>query len=345
MKTFKIYFISIIAFLTLHIIAQDIQYSQYYASNILMNPAFTGATRYARVALFQRMQWLSIQGKLVSSAVTYDRFFYYHKFGLGGNLQYDRFASGTISNFQVGPTASYLLISENNKYVRFGLGCNYVNKKYQTSSQIFGDQLDPNFGQIAATSVDRFGGGNNGSRSYADLNAGILYNTKLFWIGGAVHHLNKPVENKTYSVIKTPMKISLHTGYKIKFKDIKGLALEKEKSITLTANLKNQGLATQLDVGTYALLHQITFGAWYRGIPLLNSKNGYVNQDAAILMFGFENRGFRVAYSYDITLSAMGLKTGGSHELSMVWEFGDVSDKKKKKPGKMKTMYMPFPKL
>lgn len=324
--------------------AQDVQYSQFYATNIAVNPAFTGATRYARITLAQRSQWLNSPGKVVSYLAGYDRFFFYQKLGVGGLLQYDRLASGAINNLQIGPTASYVVYNQGNRALRLGMGLTFVHKKYNTPGYIFADQLDPDFGLIASQSVDQ-GRLSTATRSYLDANAGFLYTSKTFWIGAAAHHMNRPKESLGQGDYKTPVKLGLHTGYKIEFTDQKGLASKEERYLTLAANLKHQGKATQLDLGTYVVLEPITFGLWYRGLPMINSADGYINQDAVVAMVGFDSQGFRVAYSYDVTISKLGLKTGGAHELSLIWQFGDVSDARKKKPGKMKTMYMPFPKI
>lgn len=320
------------------------QFSQFYATNLSLNPAFTGATRYARVTAAQRLQWPNAQGSVTSSLLAYDRFFYYQKIGLGGLFQYDRLASGALNNFQVGPTASYLIYNQKKKYLRMGLGLNFVNKRYATSSLVFGDQLDPDFGKTIAQSQDP-NSNLNQNKSYLDINTGILYNTQLAWVGLAVHHINKPNGNLSSDLVKTPIKYGLHAGYKIMLDDQKGLATSMRNEISFAMNLKHQGLANQLDVGSYLVLEPVTFGLWYRGIPLINSKNGYTNQDALVAMVGMDYWGFRLGYSYDVTISKLGLKTGGTHEVSLMWEFGEVSDPKKRKPGKMKTMYMPFPKL
>ena len=324
--------------------SQDVQYSQFYATQMALNPAFTGATKYARLTLAQRSQWLSSPGKVVSYLAAYDRFFYYQKLGLGGVLQYDRLASGLINNLHIGPSASYIIYTEKGRSLRLGLGLAYVNKRYEVPSYVFADQLDPDFGLVASRSSDhgRFTGE---SKSYMDAHTGVLYNSENFWIGAAAHHFNRPAESVQRVKYKTPVKLGLHTGYKIEFVDNKGLAYKEERHITFAANLKHQGKSTQLDIGSYVILEPITFGCWYRGIPLFRSQHGYINQDAIIAVIGLEYQSFRLGYSYDITISKLGMQTGGTHEISLLWEFGDVSDPKKRKPGKMKTMYMPYPKL
>jgi type IX secretion system PorP/SprF family membrane protein len=150
----KLYFLCWILVVLNSLPAQDVQFSQFYATNLSLNPAFTGATRFARVTAAQRLQWPNAQGSVTSSLLAYDRFFYYQKIGLGGLFQYDRLASGALNNFQVGPTASYLIYNQKKKYLRMGLGLNFVNKRYATSALVFGDQLDPDFGKTIAQSQD-----------------------------------------------------------------------------------------------------------------------------------------------------------------------------------------------
>jgi hypothetical protein len=57
----------------------------------------------------------------------------------------------------------------------------------------------------------------------------------------------------------------------------------------------------------------LSFGFWWRGMP-----KGKVNKriDALAFMIGYKFDNISVGYSYDFTISRLGIGSGGSHELS-----------------------------
>ncbi len=68
---------------------------------------------------------------------------------------------------------------------------------------------------------------------------------------------------------------------------------------------------------------QLTGGLWYRGLPIAKAyKQGYGNNDAVILMAGFQTqKQLRIIYSYDITISKLTMRSGGAHEISLQYEW------------------------
>jgi hypothetical protein len=63
----------------------------------------------------------------------------------------------------------------------------------------------------------------------------------------------------------------------------------------------------------------IVFGAWYRGLPF-RPVEGQSNRDAIVMMVGVNLlNGLNVGYSFDYTVSQLGIQSGGAHELSLSW--------------------------
>jgi hypothetical protein len=60
---------------------------------------------------------------------------------------------------------------------------------------------------------------------------------------------------------------------------------------------------------------------WYRGKPFSQTVINSVYQDAMILQLGMYLKNLTIGYSYDFTVSEMQTSTGGSHEISIVYEF------------------------
>ncbi|MFT4601871.1 MAG: type IX secretion system PorP/SprF family membrane protein [Arenicella sp.] len=80
----------------------------------------------------------------------------------------------------------------------------------------------------------------------------------------------------------------------------------------------------QLNVGTYVKYGAFTAGAWWRA------------RDAFILTIGLDAGSFKFGYSYDVTISKLTNASGGSHELSMGFNFSC-----REKPKKFRTISCP----
>ena len=87
--------------------------------------------------------------------------------------------------------------------------------------------------------------------------------------------------------------------------------------ISVAGNIKYQDRFWQSDLGLYYYRDPVIFGLWYRGIPFVTSQAG----DAIIGLIGIKTQTLHIGYSYDFTISNLIGSTGGSHEISLVYEF------------------------
>ena len=73
-------FVAIIGvFLSTTALAQDPEFSQFYANPLYLNPAFAGSNNCPRVALNYRNQWPGLSGSFVTQSVSYDQRLGYNK--------------------------------------------------------------------------------------------------------------------------------------------------------------------------------------------------------------------------------------------------------------------------
>ena len=299
--------------------AQDPQFSQFYANQILLNPAFTGSGDGARVALNYRRQWSSIPGayKTFAAGFDYPLAFGGTNHGLGLTLMSDQAGEGNLNKLDANITYAYDL--EINKYssIRFGLAGGIQQSSIDFYKLRFGDQIDPLEGFTRPTNE----AGINQSRITPDVSAGALYFNKFVYVGATVNHLTQPKQrfftgplgsvNGSTPDTKLPMKISAFGGVNI--------PIGKNKSIAPAALFKTQGPFTQIDIGLYTNLDPLVIGLWYR------------NQDAVIALIGVRKGIFSFGYSYDYTISKLrNSVTGGSHEISLVLQFEQNKKHKKK---------------
>ena len=127
------------------------------------------------------------------------------------------------------------------------------------------------------------------------------------------------------------MKWHIHGGVKLEL--YKGV-FRRSRIPTLAPGFiyKRQGNFDQLDLGTNFFYNPIMVGLWYRGLPLFNGVlNNEKSQDAIAALVGLKFKKLEMAYSYDVTTSGLGVGSGGSHELGVIYHYAYYRGGKKKK--------------
>jgi type IX secretion system PorP/SprF family membrane protein len=334
------------------LLAQDIQYSQYYNVPMYQNPAFAGSAHATRVIMHQRLQWPSFvsnvnntAGKYTTSLVSVDHFFANYNSGVGLMVQQDYQGRTNISSTEAHAIYAYELPVSRELSVRAGLDVGYVSRftDYNLSTP---HQFDPKTFQIDPNTPNPYNFNNNYRKGYVDVSSGVLAYTKQWWAGLAASHLDVPnISPISSNPDRLPMKFALTGGYKIPLIHKKYMAYmedETEVSLTPTFQYKSQGKSDQFDLGAYVRYSQIMFGAWYRGIPVKHYKtpSGHKlqNNESIVAMVGTRYQSISVAYSYDIVISRLGrYNPGGAHEINITW----VHHKHRKKHKQLKRLPCP----
>lgn len=294
--------------------AQDPQFSQPYASPLYLNPAFTGDTKKNRLAFTYRNQWAAIDKGFTTYMVSFDHNEKKLNSGFGGYLLYDQ--SGA-NGFRVsGLNLSYSYDARIDRWsgIRGGLSLGYSFMGYDESKLLFADQIirdgAPN------STEERL----RDHTTYLDMGAGIVYYSKFVWAGFSIAHLNKPNISMIDQVQRLPMKYSFHAGVNVWNR--RNQWGKEMSNVILVAHYKFQEEWDQLDIGAYYNLRPLVVGIWYRGIPLKSYEQNYSNHESLIFLIGLEYKEqFRIGYSYDYTISKLGISSGGSHEISVIYEW------------------------
>lgn len=274
--------------------AQDPQFTQFYANPLYLNPAMAGTARCPRFCLNYRNQWPAISGNYVTYSASYDQ----HVDALGGGIGIlvtnDRAGRGILNTTNAALMYSYQLNVSRKFTLKFGLQAAYFQKSIDWSRLTFGDMIDERRGFIYDTKEVP---GKN-SKGGADFAAGVFGYTKRFYGGFAAHHITQPDEG-LLTTSKLPLKITGHFGALLPVGD-------KSKEIYISPNIiyQRQQNFQQLNLGLYVSKGSIVGGLYYR------------NQDAFIMLLGFQQQFFRIGYSYDVTVSKLTNATAGSHEIS-----------------------------
>lgn len=298
--------------------AQDPIFTQFYANPLYLNPALAGTHGCPRFALNYRNQWPSLSGNFVTYSASYDQYFDNIKGGIGILATHDQQGQNTINATRLSLIYSYHLKVNRKFSLLFGAEATYGQKFLDWDKLTFGDMIDPRRGFIYQTGdVPR-----GGSKGYFDVSAGVVGYTKNFYFGFAAHHLNMPNESMIIGNSPMPMRFTGHVGAEIPL----GRQSKYNNSTSISPNIlyRYQQGFMELNIGTYIKYGIFTAGAWFR------------NRDAFILVFGINTGGFKVGYSYDVTVSRLTNQSGGSHEISM-----GINLNCKKKPATFKTISCP----
>ncbi|RZS95156.1 PorP/SprF family type IX secretion system membrane protein [Cecembia calidifontis] len=304
--------------------AQDIQFSQFYAAPIYLNPAFAGSSEMTRFGVNFRNQWPGLEHSLNAYSAYFDHYFFNLNSGIGLIVNGMNETVAGLSTTEVGLAYSYRVQLGFNSFLRFGGQASFFSRDANMNQFIFESQIDRGTGSVGDQSGELLG--LDSRHRYVDYHFGMLFNNEFGWLGLSAHHITQPnISFIDDQISRWPMKISAHGGLKF---DLSGGSVRNfmnnsqgQRELVLAFNYKHQDPFNQLDLGAQFNLQPVVFGLWYRGLP--NLGNALPNNESLIGLVGFSlGNGLDIGYSYDFTLSPLGqANTGGAHEVSMRLSF------------------------
>lgn len=309
-------------------VAQDVQFSQFYANQIYLGPQFAGGSHAPRGVFHQRLQWPNADAKYTTSFFSFDNFAQKYNSGYGVYFMQDYQGPNTINQSELQLQYSYELHLGRTTTFRAGFQLGMLSKVVDFGDLRFVHQYtDKGF-----DGTDNGYGGKD-RINMADVGTGGLFYTKNFWFGFTGKHLNRPTQAFLGNGERWPAHFSFVTGYKIPLKHPKHMAYledEKDISITPTIHYKFQGKADQLDFGFYGTYDQMIMGMWYRGIPFKKYGKEFHNSESVVLLGGWRYKNYTIGYSYDIIIRLREARPRGAHELILTYTHH--KHQKKRKP-------------
>jgi type IX secretion system PorP/SprF family membrane protein len=311
----RVSLIAALALSTTGAMAQDVHFTQFDASPLLLNPAFTGGfDGPVRVSAIYRDQWRSVLKNAAyrTIAVSVDMPVIRDISGddylaAGAQFYNDVAGDGNLSNFSGLLSVAYhkFMGVQGDKSLSVGLQGGYTSKTIDLSKLYFGNQFE-NGGFTGP------GGAllNVSPVNYFTVNAGIGYAHRVsdrfsFSLGAAGLNLNQPRESllkEKNSQVGLGMRVSAQAGaiiYTGERLSLKPAALYQMQSGTTEIIVGNE---FNLIVGEDAEVRQLATAIFVGGYHRLN--------DAMLFTAGIEHRGFRLGVGYDYNSSK--LKTASS---------------------------------
>jgi type IX secretion system PorP/SprF family membrane protein len=305
--------------------AQDPQFSQFYAAPLYLNPALAGATSQARAGINYRNQWPAIDANFTTLSAYFDYFIEDYNSSVGVILTRDQEGLAGLRSLSIGLQYAYELQINENIGFRPGVQLALFNRDVNFDKLTFGDQFDPSTGQfLDQPTAETFR--TNFSKTFFDISFGGVLFTRSAWLGVSAWHLTQPNQSIIDEQSPLPIKYSFHGGFKFYLKPgsvgTGVYARKSERSIAPAIQYRHQGDFDQMDIGLYFTAEPLVIGTWYRGVPFKNLDN-FVNNESIVLLLGFVQLGAKdainIGYSFDYTISKLGVSSGGAHEFSLVY--------------------------
>lgn len=306
--------------------AQDPHFSQFFASPLTLNPAFTGKfDGTVRVAGNYRNQWPSFGNVYTTSTISVDfdilkdKLPDYDRWGIGilaltdkaGN---DNTGNAILTNNYLGLSMAYQKSLDEDGFKQLGIGFQgtYGQKRLDNTHLYFEDMLTP-FGFTGVTQEVYYN--QNLNVNYLDVNAGLLYSMSTdesnnFYVGASMYHVNRPNESFQGATWNIATRTTVSAGGYFRVSDIltlhtSGIYQYQNKA---SETVVGGALAAVIDDASQEPSN-VYGGLWYR-----------VN-DAIIPYVGLEFAGLRIGATYDINVSSLkaGSQSRGGMELSIIY--------------------------
>jgi type IX secretion system PorP/SprF family membrane protein len=294
-------------------LGQDPTFSQFYANALYLSPSFTGATEEYRFSMNYRNQWPAIPGVFHTYSISFDKALTSFNSGIGVLATYDVAGSGNLSTTNIGLLYSYDFNINKEWHIRPGVNFKFYYLGLDIAKLVFNSQIT---GSGTSPSITPPPFSNVADVDFAT--SALVYNDRL-WGGFTLDHLLHPKTSFYGDNAFVPIKFNLYGGMQI----LKHTRLRQklQEVLSVAINFQKMEKYYQSDIGLYYYKDPLIFGIWYRGIPLLTSQAG----DAIIGLVGIKTSSLHIGYSYDFTISNLIGSTGGAHELSLVYEFNNLS--------------------
>lgn len=307
--------------------AQDPHFSQFFASPLTLNPAYTGKfDGLWRVAANHRAQWPSIPNAYITSSASVDLPILKKYIpagdvmGLGVSGLTDASANSILKLNYGSVALSYHKTLDENSYNTIGVGFQgtYSSMTLDISRLTFEDELVQN-GFAQGTSAE-YGGSNpltgrlnNGN--YFEGNAGILFSGSTngennYYLGASMYHITRPqVSFKDKSWYLTN-RFTMHGGG--------SFPINESIGVNFSIIYQEQNKASETVIGGAVSINvngeklnptNLYFGSWMR------------LGDAAIPYLGLEFSNIRIGASYDVNISSLkaGTASRGGSEFSLIY--------------------------
>jgi len=290
---------------------QNPQFSQYYASPLLIAPSFAGNSLGTRAFVNYRDQWAKLPGSLVTYSLALDNNFYAINSGFGLVVMNDVIGSARLASTSITGLYSYRFNITDDWRIRPGISLSLTQRALNYARAIFPDQIN-NTG-IDGNTIEQ----PTDPYYYFDASSSVVAYNRRMWLGLCVDNMLRPNASFARLNARLPMQWSQFGGINFPLANQVGKIPE---IIVLNYLFKMTRNFYQMDIGANWYRAPLLLGIAWRGLP---ARDKYSSYDALIFTVGAAFNNMAFGYSYDFTVSKLGPATGGSHEITFSISFNE----------------------
>ncbi|MCD8529128.1 MAG: PorP/SprF family type IX secretion system membrane protein [Chitinophagales bacterium] len=305
--------LKILILMPFYLMAQQVEFSQFYAAPLHLNNALAGISYGPRVAINYRNQWPELgdgpNGGFTTYAISYDQHIEKMHGGLGVMITSDRVSNNKIVQNSINAMYSFQIRASKKFGIKLGVGGSYNHRYINWYDLLFYDQIQPLTGFYQSIGVPNptteIPPGNFNKHIF-NANTGIVVFSPKYYGGLALHNLVP--EKDFFGGTTNRMRMAINAGafYTL------GKGHIKKWWLSPQALYVHQNNFNQITLGSL-----IGYDFFYTGIWMRHTINNF---DAVISGIGFKKGVLRFAYTFDVNVSPL-KGTAGSHELSFVFNF------------------------
>ncbi len=299
---------------------QDLQFSQFFAAPLHLNPALTGATELTRMGANYRKQWPGLNYDFHGYAAYFDHYSFDLNSGFGASLHAFEESNLRVRLTEFSLYYAYKVQVTEGLTWRLGAQGGIARRHAGLDHLLLSDQIDVFSKSVAPVTSEELP--DFEPYNYWDLGVGTLLMGNRYWLGASAYHLNQPFLSFYSSHLgdRMDIKFNVHGGYQIPLSGNTSVFDDEGSDFLIfAANYKQQGPFRQLDLSTQVVYQSVLVGLGVRGIP---GTGDLPNRDSVIALLGFSlEGGLMIGYSFDFMISRLGMETHGAHEISIRYQF------------------------
>ncbi|MFN0047721.1 MAG: type IX secretion system membrane protein PorP/SprF [Cytophagales bacterium] len=282
----------------------DPQFSQYMFVNEYVNPASTAIDNRTNLALLFRYQWAGsgsiasnteLNGSPVTQLLIASTKIKQVNSGVGTYIMNETL--GPLSNINAKFNYAYHF-DLGKSQLGVGIGIGIYNQGIDFSKFIYNTPNDPVISYLSR----------NENKLNYDINAGVFYKSKNYFIGASSFHLNTPIYNDSTKAFIS-RQYFFTAGATIPINELfvfSPTVLIKTNFISI--NQANLDISTLLKYNNELLWAGLSY------------RSGIWKPDALVAIIGVgitQNNALKVGYAFDLTVLGNAAKAGTSHEIML----------------------------
>lgn len=300
-KLHKYYFMLTLFFIVQGVCAQQLPNSTQYIFNpYSLSPTMAGQTGYSEVFLNYKNHWTGVDGNPRNFSANGFGNIYEDKMWIGGKIVTDK--TDILSVFSANLSYTYKLQVQNNQQLFFGVWTTFYQASVNTGNAIGINPNDPIIQNINKLNSTAFNAG-----------FGINYNWKNLNVGFSIPSffgLNADYTSNNAFNYQVQRQYQFHVSYLHEFN-------EKWQLQAFNVFQKTATEPINIDFSLMVIyLKRFWSGMLYRNSGALSINVG-----------GHIYKGFVFNYSYEIGLSAINNRFGGTHEITIGYRFNFFNNK------------------